>query len=252
MNTRRYNAFTFLELLVVVALIALLMALLVPALDHALRAAQVVFCGSNQHAIGVGLSAWLADHRSQYPAVHNFGALLGNRGTSVHYGSDMYDERQRPLNPYLGYQQGPVRAAQCPADLGDILSFDLLVNTNGPATYTPTENTYQGYGSSYQEAFKTSRWKVKAVFGQIGETASPSITRFQISRTDNKILLGDWPYFGDRRLGSDRTRWHTAKEERRLNILFADMHSEFFLFPHGEMENPWNADQSPNPSFYWW
>jgi type II secretory pathway pseudopilin PulG len=252
------RAFSLVELLVVIMTIVLLMALLAPGLHLATQKAQVVFCGSNQHAIGVALTQYLIEHNRWFPQIRNYGALLGNRGVSEHYGSQKHTENDRPLNRYLGYTEGPVRAAQCPADQGDVLTYDSILDladdNESPAVYTPTEHAYTGYGSSYQEAFRKPRWGVQAVFGSVGSPGfppSPSLRMDHIERANNKILLGDWPIFGDRRLNSPRTQWH-HEGERRLNVLFADMHSEFYLFPNGEMEKHTTKTKIPDPSFFWW
>ena len=247
------QAFSLLELLVVITAIVVVMALLAPGMHVATEKAQTVFCGSNQHAIGVATAQWLLEHNLRFPEIPNYGTLLGNKGTSAHYGSRNWDEQQRPLNVYLGYTDGPVRSAECPSDEGDILTYDglLFLDTESPGTYTPTENTYRGYGSSYQEAFRKPRWGVKPVFGKLGSSTETSLRLGDIDRQNNKILLGDWPIFGDRRINSPRTQWH-AEGERRLNVLFADMHSEFYLFPNGEMDNPKNEAREPSPSFFWW
>lgn len=55
------NAFTLVELLVVISIIALLIAILIPSLKKARAQAKNVVCMSNLHAIGVGSSTYAAD-----------------------------------------------------------------------------------------------------------------------------------------------------------------------------------------------
>ncbi len=238
------KAFSLIELLVVLGIIVILLGVLAPALDQATHAAEVVFCASNEHAVGQSLGHWLMEHHQTYPAIRNYGTLMGNIGSSTQFGSNLWSARQRPLNAYLGYSAEAVRVAECPADAGDSLSYETL-------DWTPTPKAYNGYGSSYIEAYSTSKWGVRAVFGQINDPDRPSLRSTQIKRSYNKILLGDWPFYGDRRFDSERTRWH-REDERQLNILFADFHVDFFLFPNREMENPSNSGRNPDPSFYWW
>ena len=58
---RRPSAFTLVELLVVISIIALLIAILLPALQAARFAAKSVVCGSNQRQMYVALAAYYVD-----------------------------------------------------------------------------------------------------------------------------------------------------------------------------------------------
>ncbi|HMD53345.1 MAG TPA: type II secretion system protein, partial [Phycisphaerae bacterium] len=69
-STRRAGkpaGFTLIELLVVISIIALLVALLLPALANAKRAANTIACAANLHAIGQALNDYLAEWHGAIP-----------------------------------------------------------------------------------------------------------------------------------------------------------------------------------------
>ncbi len=55
-------AFTLIELLVVISIVALLVALLLPAVGRASESARIVICGTQLHQIHVGVTAFAMDH----------------------------------------------------------------------------------------------------------------------------------------------------------------------------------------------
>jgi len=65
MMHRRY-AFTLIELLVVISIIALLIALLLPALSKAQERIKTVNCSSNMRQLGVAQYAHASDHAGEY------------------------------------------------------------------------------------------------------------------------------------------------------------------------------------------
>ena len=78
---RRKGAFTLVELLVVIAVIALLAALLLPALTRARSAADSTACKNNLRQIGAALAMYVGDYNA-YPGTYTLGtvsnqALLG-------------------------------------------------------------------------------------------------------------------------------------------------------------------------------
>ncbi|MCC7191504.1 MAG: DUF1559 domain-containing protein [Phycisphaeraceae bacterium] len=64
---RRYTGFTLVELLVVISIIALLIALLLPALGKARETTRATVCSNNLHQLGIGMHSYAADHQDSLP-----------------------------------------------------------------------------------------------------------------------------------------------------------------------------------------
>lgn len=60
------KAFTLVELLVVISIIALLLAILMPALGKARDQAKRVICKANEHQLGIGFASYASDNK-KYP-----------------------------------------------------------------------------------------------------------------------------------------------------------------------------------------
>ncbi len=88
----KYRAgFTLIELLVVIAVIALLMAILLPALQRAKDQARDVICRSNLRGVGTGILMYLEDNDHKMP---NMNTYSGN--TNGHL---WWDDRGNLLRP---------------------------------------------------------------------------------------------------------------------------------------------------------
>jgi len=64
---RKHNAFTLIELLVVISVIALLMAILLPALQRARKLAGAVVCQANLKQWGTTVALYTEDHQGRLP-----------------------------------------------------------------------------------------------------------------------------------------------------------------------------------------
>jgi prepilin-type processing-associated H-X9-DG protein/prepilin-type N-terminal cleavage/methylation domain-containing protein len=68
---KRLKAFTLVELLVVISIIAVLLAILMPSLQKARNQAKKVVCSSNMRQMGVALQCYMQENDSHLPVGHS-------------------------------------------------------------------------------------------------------------------------------------------------------------------------------------
>ncbi len=146
------RAFTLVELLIVISIIALLIGITLPALSNARKAARDLKCMTNQRQISVGWSSYVAewqffpteekrvttnDGRTLKVYDHHMwdwgGVDFFSHGTSAANTSSVVTP-DRPVNPYIGSEEnelGRAQIFQCPNDTGmhySDLNFDRIVS----------------------------------------------------------------------------------------------------------------------------
>jgi prepilin-type N-terminal cleavage/methylation domain-containing protein len=127
---RQRRGFTLIELLVVIAIIAILIGLLVPAVQKVREAASRVSCGNNLHQLGIAANNYANDHNNKLPPLYGSAAGPGSYGTSFYY-----------LLPYM--EAEPVYKAH---GANDYYSFYESAN--------PVDNGYGPSGFIVQQVIK--------------------------------------------------------------------------------------------------
>ncbi|MEX2214482.1 MAG: type II secretion system protein [Phycisphaeraceae bacterium] len=151
---RRQHGFTLIEMLLVVSIIVLLIAMLLPALGDARRAARSAVCLTNLGQLGRASVLYTTDHQGYFwPGMLNGSGSVfmwaGTQGTGG-YAANGADDRW--LNSYMGMfkQTDSVPLTQCP---GDSWLFPSTGNSYGAnnshatSIFYPKFNLVHGHGS---------------------------------------------------------------------------------------------------------
>jgi prepilin-type N-terminal cleavage/methylation domain-containing protein len=107
------GAFTLVELLIVIAIIAMLIALSLPALSRAREQARRAVCTSNLHQLSTAIVAYAAANHGRLPRSGALSAALPEDWIHWQPGRDL---SQSAIAPYL--KQDSFNVLRCPSDEG--------------------------------------------------------------------------------------------------------------------------------------
>jgi prepilin-type N-terminal cleavage/methylation domain-containing protein/prepilin-type processing-associated H-X9-DG protein len=218
------NAFTLVELLVVIGIIALLISILLPALNHAREMAKQVKCLSNLRQLGQAMVDYANENRSRLPAPASYAAL---------YDDDFVWWEPSRINqiglhgfgPYLHLTNSPAGTAVllCPSD---DLNYRARTGNNGygpfPFSYSMnSEMTVNGHGLNMS---KIKRSAEKMVFFEEDENTIDD--GYGTPEPDSGINLLAIRHDSTRREPDNVTTGLTLNGSCRGNAVFCDGHAE--------------------------
>jgi len=180
-TSRCATGFTLIELLVVISIIALLIAILLPALGAARKSARQIQCASTQRQIGIACMSYAADNNDDLPPMQAVRPNIAGAGT-VEYSwrGILYD-----------YIQDFAEAYDCPEETEDRYSNGAVDERGLPV---PGE-TFIASGIGAADVHYNSNGFFLGAFGrpkdQYVGSQNPVLNLGQIEDTTQLIMTGD-------------------------------------------------------------
>jgi prepilin-type N-terminal cleavage/methylation domain-containing protein len=247
------RAFTLIELLLVIAIIALLVGLALPGLASARRSAKIVACSARLQQLGVALQMYLNDYDRTLPQLgvpvpptnekRIIGALFGGKkGTLPAYGIDVYGAERRPLSRYV---HGAAVPPDAEAGAIELPAFQSPCDAGGNIPFVgPVRSMYDLLGSSYT-------LNDHALDGEDAWTlVPPGGGKMPTVVTPTKTwVLGPHPIYNHQQGGDRGMRWY-GRPTAAATLLFVDLHAGgLFNVPAGVVNTTDDYTFLPRPGW---
>lgn len=231
-TARQRGAFTVIELIVVVGIIAILIGFIVPAIGKAKRSSAIMQCASNLRQLATATVNYLAVNNGALPQVSApdpisgeeviVGSLFGGkRGELPMFGIDQWGAQSRPLNAFLGTQfsDEDVPVFHCPLDKGQPAQPPFLPHV---------ESMYDFIGTSYtlnDHALDSERCAT-LIPDKTGDR--PGGRMPNVSDPTKTWMIAPLPIYNYQEGGDRGQRWYDD-DEVIVNLAFVDGHVDVRL-----------------------
>lgn len=111
---RRGRGFTLVEVLVVIAIIALLVSILLPVLGKARKQAEAVVCQSNLHEWGIIFALYATENDGSLPQSVSGGSLSAQKAYWIMSLEPYYEDKKIRLCPSAAKSLNPPACNRCP------------------------------------------------------------------------------------------------------------------------------------------
>ncbi|MBN8527249.1 MAG: type II secretion system protein [Planctomycetes bacterium] len=209
---RAASALSLVDLLVVACIVAILSALMLPALRMVRETARTVQCQSSLRQVGMGIATYMDENRGFFPTARQDG-VVGAYGSYKHW----FEHLQECMDGGDGDGNGSL-------DRRDLQSAQRNVLKDCPSRRPSTQIFQYGYGLNgclrMPERYHRSYWDVSS--GYYVDYRVSAVTRLS-----TRALVGDG---ADWHITVDNPKYPTAwvpdRHRGASNYLFCDMHVE--------------------------
>lgn len=225
MHFPRLRAFTLIEMLLVVSIIALLIALLLPTLRRAKREAHAAACLSNLHQLHGAQVAYSGDHMGRTKWLSHGGNNYWHHSLSPYLGDPTYKN-----NPNLGQWKSTMTVLTCPLAVRDPVggfgSADIVWNWGGGGQGSYGANLW--LFPHYTEYDNDFRFPDTSFYSRLGNAGATT------PLYGDSNWIGSWPlavdtvppslYWGYavHEIGFFMGRFSIDRHDRTIQLVFAD------------------------------
>jgi prepilin-type N-terminal cleavage/methylation domain-containing protein len=214
------RAFTLIELLTVIAVIAILASLLLPSLGKTKAKAQRIACLNNQKQIGLSFTLWAGDHNDKFPSTVDVeeGGSKTRLETWQHF-LTLTNELSAP------------KTLHCPSDPAKQIAGDFSSSSNGLGALKNSAISYAVGTGARPDRPSAHIAGDRNLFGRDGQGCGPAeifgfITQLRVS---------------------DKPRWDAAIHINSGNLALADGSAHQFT-QTGLIKQMASPDDDPNCS----